>query len=42
MIEEIVRCTNQQLTDMRQAYTRGQRDESDTDALEIKAFFAVL
>lgn len=42
MIEEIVRYTNQQLTVIRQAYTRGQRDESDTDALEIKAFFAVL
>lgn len=26
MIEEIVRCTNQQLTVMRQAYTHGQRD----------------
>lgn len=27
---------------MRQAYTRGQRDVSDTDVLQIKAFFAVL
>lgn len=42
MIEEIVRCTNQQLTVIRQAYTHGQRYVTDTDVLEIKAFFAVL
>lgn len=27
---------------MRQAYTHGQRDVTDPDVLEIKAFFAVL
>lgn len=42
MIEEIERCTNRLLTVMRQAYTRGQRDVSDTDVLELQAFFAVL
>lgn len=42
MNEEIVRCINQQLTVMRQAYTHGQRDVTDTNVLEIQAFFAVL
>lgn len=42
LIDEIVRCTNQQLTIMSQAYSRGVRDVPKADNIEIKAFFGVL
>uniref|UniRef100_A0A1B6J326 PiggyBac transposable element-derived protein domain-containing protein n=1 Tax=Homalodisca liturata TaxID=320908 RepID=A0A1B6J326_9HEMI len=42
LIDEIVRCTNEQLLVMSQKYTRGEKDCPQTDFCELHAFFGIL
>lgn len=42
LVNEVVRCTNQQLVIMSQNYSRGEQDCPQTDFCEIQAFFGVL